>query len=559
MRVPMQTDEGSISRMPPLCRQPAAAIVLLVIVFFAVVRYRLRDMPLERDEGEYAYSGQLMLQEIPPYKLAYNMKLPGIYAAYAATMAAFGENAAGIHVGLILTNAAAVILLYLLAATFFGPWAGAVAACTYALLSTSTSVMGFEAHATNFVVPFALLSIWLMVLGLRIGRDSFLFASGISAGVSILMKQHGIFFAGFCFIYLFWSDEQSLSPERAPCLMRRALIYSFGVVLPYAATCATMYRAEVFRQFWFWTVSYAGEYSKVGLRRAVRALVENFSAVAAPAFAVWIIAAIGLSALWWSAAARKHFRFTAGLFAFSFLSLCPGAYFRPHYFILFLPVIAILAGIAVIAVSDKLHGHISRPLRLPLLIFLAGALLSVYRQRAEYFRMTALQVFESTYGTDNAFVPSMRIAEYLRDHSPKDSQIAVLGSEPEIYFYAQRHSAVSYIYMYSLIGHQRYSIPMREEMLHQLETNRPEYLVYVDVWDSWGERNGVAQAAPFLAELDRYRRENYQPLAVADIGEGSSQYPTAYIWGDVTRTYTPRSARVIYLLQRKSEAQSSPN
>lgn len=37
--------------------------------------------PLERDEGEYAYAGQLMLQGIPPYQLAYNMKLPGTYAA----------------------------------------------------------------------------------------------------------------------------------------------------------------------------------------------------------------------------------------------------------------------------------------------------------------------------------------------------------------------------------------------------------------------------------------------------------------------------------------------
>jgi hypothetical protein len=39
---------------------------------------------LERDEGEYAYAGQLMLQGIPPYQLAYTMKLPGPFAAYAA-------------------------------------------------------------------------------------------------------------------------------------------------------------------------------------------------------------------------------------------------------------------------------------------------------------------------------------------------------------------------------------------------------------------------------------------------------------------------------------------
>ena len=50
-----------------------------VIVFDLVIaiRIRLLGIPLERDEGEYAYAGQLMLQGIPPYKLAYNMKFPG--------------------------------------------------------------------------------------------------------------------------------------------------------------------------------------------------------------------------------------------------------------------------------------------------------------------------------------------------------------------------------------------------------------------------------------------------------------------------------------------------
>ena len=52
---------------------------LAVIVFGVTVaiRIRLLGIPLERDEGEYAYAGQLILQGIPPYKLAYNMKFPG--------------------------------------------------------------------------------------------------------------------------------------------------------------------------------------------------------------------------------------------------------------------------------------------------------------------------------------------------------------------------------------------------------------------------------------------------------------------------------------------------
>ena len=72
-------------------------VVLLVMLAAGLLRWRLLDIPLERDEGEYAYAGQLMLQGIPPYQLACNMKLPGTYAAYAVLMAVFGQTIAGVH------------------------------------------------------------------------------------------------------------------------------------------------------------------------------------------------------------------------------------------------------------------------------------------------------------------------------------------------------------------------------------------------------------------------------------------------------------------------------
>jgi hypothetical protein len=36
--------------------------------------------------------------------------------------------------------------------------------------------------------------------------------------------------------------------------------YSTGAILPYAFTCAILWRAGVFATFWFWTVSYAKAY-----------------------------------------------------------------------------------------------------------------------------------------------------------------------------------------------------------------------------------------------------------------------------------------------------------
>src|SRR5438876_11211209 len=91
--------------------------VLAVIVFGLVlaIRIRLLGIPLERDEGEYAYAGQLMLQGVPPYQLAYNMKFPGVYAAYALIIWIFGQSTIGVHVGLLIVNIASIVIVFLIA------------------------------------------------------------------------------------------------------------------------------------------------------------------------------------------------------------------------------------------------------------------------------------------------------------------------------------------------------------------------------------------------------------------------------------------------------------
>src|SRR5215468_3887965 len=110
---------------------PTEILVGLILVFNAAVRLRYLGLPLERDEGEYAYAGQLLLQGIPPYKLVYNMKFPGTYAAYALIMSIFGQTISGIHLGLLLVNAATVVLVFFLARRVVNETGGFVAAASY--------------------------------------------------------------------------------------------------------------------------------------------------------------------------------------------------------------------------------------------------------------------------------------------------------------------------------------------------------------------------------------------------------------------------------------------
>jgi hypothetical protein len=80
---------------------------------------------LERDEGEYGYAGQLLLQGVAPYQLAYNMKFPAPTTPIAVSLALFGQTAWGIRVGLLLANAGTTLLLFLLARRLTGGTRGA--------------------------------------------------------------------------------------------------------------------------------------------------------------------------------------------------------------------------------------------------------------------------------------------------------------------------------------------------------------------------------------------------------------------------------------------------
>src|SRR5438067_7903263 len=112
-----------------LCWWILLAVVIAVVVF---IRIHFLAIPLERDEGEYAYAGQLMLQGIPPYRMAYNMKLPGIYAAYAAMMAVFGQTDTGIHLGLLLVNLLTIVLVFLVGRRILSSFGALTAAGIYA-------------------------------------------------------------------------------------------------------------------------------------------------------------------------------------------------------------------------------------------------------------------------------------------------------------------------------------------------------------------------------------------------------------------------------------------
>jgi hypothetical protein len=502
---------------------------------------RLRDFPLERDEGEYAYAGQLILQGIPPYQLAYNMKLPGTYAAYALIMAFFGQTPAGIHLGVLLVHAATIVLLYLLAARLFGRLAGVVAAASYMLLASSETVLGLAGHTEHFVVLPAVGGLLFLLKAVEQQRKSLFFWSGLLMGLCFLMKQPGIMFAIFGGLYLLLCEQDRAGWKG---LLARLGAYSAGVALPFLLTCLVLFKAGVFPKFWFWTFSYARLYaSTVSLRDGILLFANSLAWIAQPFLFLLLGSMAGFAALWGDRAARTHLRFVDGLFLFSFLALSAGLYYRGHYFIVVWPVVALLLGAAVSVTARHISARKSLQL-IPALCFLLACGYAVYYQRELLFEMGPLTACRMTYG-ENPFPEAVEVAQYIRSHSSPDARIAVLGSEPEICFYAQRRSATGYIYTYGLMEPQKYAEQMQKEMIGEIEAAKPEFLVFADLNASWlvSPRSDTT----ILGWAKQYIATNYELVGIADIA-----LDTAYRWEDEARAYQPRSRYKMLTFRRKA-------
>jgi len=493
-----------------------------IIVFGLVlaIRIRLLGIPLERDEGEYAYAGQLMLQGIPPYKLAYNMKFPGTSAAYAVVMSIFGQTISGIHLGLLLVNAATVVLVFFLARRVVNETAAFVAAASYTVLSISPTVLGFAAHATHFVMLPVLGGILLLLDQHSHPRFGRLFVSGLVFGLAVVMKQPGIFFPVFAVIYLITKEISSgLHPKE---WFARALVFSGGVILPLVMMCLLLLWAGVFREFWFWTVDYAKQYGTlVRLGDVPPFLLSRGSEVIGANWPIWALAGVGLVAGIWNQRLRAGTLFFLGLLFLSALAVCPGLYFRHHYFVLVLPAVALLAGTGISALAGAAAGRVTAFKVVALIVAAAALALPLVQYKKLFFEFSPAEVSRMVYA-ESAFPEALRIADYLREHTTADDTIGILGSEPEIYFYSHRHSATGYIYTYPLMEPQKYSRQMQEEMISEIERANPKYLVSVTMNDSWLRRPG---SDPLIFSwANEYIAKNYVPAGFVNITSGETEY-----------------------------------
>jgi 4-amino-4-deoxy-L-arabinose transferase-like glycosyltransferase len=482
-------------------RGAAAGWLLLVVAVSLGLRWPFFGVPLNADEGGYAYVARRWLDGRGHlYADLWVSRPQGIFLAYGLIFRTLGTSVEAIHLGAWFVGLATTLFVWLLARDWLGRRAGIAAALVFTLINGSPYLEGYTANAEVFMALPSAAVAWLLWRWVqRGGGRGSLVAVGALAAVATLLKPSGVVMlpVALGFVWLIGGASWRQAIGRSAWIgsgfalgMVPALVHGWLVGWHDFVYASVAYRLEYQSSA---TVTRAHHWVRmVRLVRHCRALLTAIGIVAGvrwvagwswpPVPASWTaprVAGVVAEPLFFGRSTVRSEREQGGLLLRLWLFGC-------------------LAGIAM---GGDWWYHYLIQIAAPLAIWLVAALvdLSGLLRRAWWWGVTltmvALLIGQYWVGTigdparistwlyhRNELVAADQVATYLRAHSPAEASVYIAFSQPAISYLADRPSPYRYLYPQELsaISHAEVDLVAMVEA-----PTRPVYIV------------DTARAAPF--------------------------------------------------------------
>ncbi len=504
--------------MQPHSARPGRAVTMLALLaIFAlalVVRYPIADIPLERDEGEYAYIAQRWLAGEVPYKESFDQKPPGTFAAYALFIATLGPSVSALHWGAQLYTLGTLAVLFFLGRRLFSTAAGAIAAALCAFMTTGDTLFGNAANTEIFMIlplTAGMLTTWLTV-----ERDSpgWAVATGALGAAALLCKQVALFNVLLFIAWVLWRG-----PRR--WLLSGLVLVGLGLAL--LLVVGYFLASGAGSEFYDCVIGYNLSYaSRVPLAEYPTAFGKVFAHLLVTFLPIVLLAAasaMGMAVRLFlpRASARDPVVFVFLWLAAASLATATGGQFFPHYFITTLPPVCLIAG-AGLATSTRGIRSARGRVAVPALIVVACIAYGLWSAPWYYFKVGGPGKCRLIYGDQNPFGEALAVSKFLAENTPPDAPIFVAGSEPEIYYYAQRRCAGRYIFIFPLLTPFPGVNERQQEALDELRRELPSMIVTVPTPASL--RHFPNTPPYYLDGVDNLLASSYEVVAVLPFNDG---------------------------------------
>lgn len=478
---------------------------------------------LDIDEADYAVETAVWMNGGIPYVDFVEKKTLLMHSYFRAVFSIFGlYNMTAMHIMDMVVALLTVGGVFLFARQVLGEKMARWAALIYACFQSFYDLNDFlSTTSENVMNLFAIFAAFLFFRSLREERPWLLIVSGSLAGFSVLARQTGIallpaYAVAFAW---FWHGRGTRSLRR--CLAD-VFLFSLGVAFPVLVHLGYLVLVGGLEGFirwtWFENLRYA---SPVGPWPFVsRALAQGGKFFAAT-WALWGLASLPILTL----RRRKPHRLEIVFLLSWVVCIVPmvslGGRFYAHYFLQFVPPLAVLAAIGVV---DIVHPWIERRASSRVVRLCGrygGALVVFILPSIVFFILHVLQL--ETVKAEMG--PSRAIAGWVESHTTSADRIFVWGHDSDIYFFSRRLPASRFIYCSYITGikegyessaseHAQESNGEAWELLRQdFERHPPAVIVDLAPTNRRGYGAYPPMEQPFLGD---YLRQQYTLAASLD-------------------------------------------
>jgi len=468
------TDRPFTPARRPILSGRAVLGVSLVFAVALLLRMLVADIPLERDEGEYAYIAQRWLLGEVPYRDSFDQKPPAVFAVYALILGTLGSSPAAIHWGAQLWTLGTLALVMYLARAWLSAPAAVAAGLVMVLLTVDHALVGNAANTELFsLLPLAA----CMAAALRASEKQtwgWSAVAGAAGAVAVAFKHVA---APMVILPLL------LIVSRRKRLPVHLLAFSLGAVAAILPIVVYFVATGAFEALWDalvrFNLAYAAHASVASYQRV---LWPQIRATLPSLWPVYLLAVLALLVRWPEGqgvgGSRARAKLWCALWLLTgLLAIAAGGYFRRHHFFFAAPPLALLAAAGIDAGLQRL-GRFGRPGWLRVAVAAGIVIAAMLCSPWYYLPGNAERKSTRIYG-NNPFVESPMVGDFLRENSVPTDRIFVFGSEPQILFYAQRRSASRYMFVYPLMFAVEGAHERQQQALDEIRTARPKFIVGV--------------------------------------------------------------------------------
>jgi len=523
-------------------------LTALFLVLMFVIRLNFLDIPYERDEGSYSYYGLLLNEGKIPYIDFYEQKPPGLFVSYAIMEWFTGTSVKGLHAGFFIMNFFTSFFIFYWLRRLINVNAGFVGAVLYSLLSLAPEVSGYTIQAEHFITFYLSISLFFISkvyflneneVPSNRSRNIYLILSGFFLGFALMTKPNAIFFIpaiAFPILMNYFKDKNLKS------LIIETLIWGIGAVIPVILLLGLVMAKGAWDECWYWMVTYPKNYVSAIPWSFGKQLLSGQLKVQWANYSLWyILAIIGFIAVF---AIKKWSWSQKGTIILIIIGAClsvvPGLRFYAHYWIHFMPGVAL--GVAILFGALKLFEN-KMIANGALVLFILLFIFSLNQRKEYYFNPNYTRVLHATYG-DNPFPEMDAIGKYLQKKMNTTDQVGVLGSEPQLFMYLNKKSPTRHVFPGFFMSDALRGPGFQQEMITDFTKTNPKYMVFVNHPYSWLVKDA---RQPIFDWYNSYVMKNYHPVGFADIKNNA---PTTYVWDAAALSYKPTGEKNIVVWEK---------